>query len=126
MGANVGSQFSALFAPTLWEQQLAMFGRTVQYRQVSDLNTPLELQGVWKEGFADEAVSPGRYSILVVRNSDLPGGGPQKSDQVTNGSDVYTVVSVSADALGFSALTMKKSGALEEGGGRRRRTPWEP
>src|SRR5215831_3161245 len=111
--ASIPTNFAALFAPVLWEQQLAMFGRTVGYRQRVDLNTPLEVQGLWKEGAEGEPSSPGRYSILIVQNSSL-NGGPQKGDQVWDGSTSFDVQRVEADAVGFSRLTLREQGNLVE------------
>jgi hypothetical protein len=113
MAADSLSQFGQTFAPLLWQRELEMFGRTVGYRQRADLNTPLEIQGLWKEGAEGEPTSPGRYSILIVQNTSL-NGGPQKGDQVWDGSVSFDVQRVEADAVGFSRLTLREQGNLVE------------
>jgi hypothetical protein len=85
----------------LWPALIATFGREVDYWLDNDPTTAQPLVVIWVEGAADEQVSPGRYSHVKIRNSDLPRQ-PRKGDVVVKEGVEYDVVSVDAYATGCS------------------------
>ena len=88
-----------------------MFGRTVLYHQESlDPAQAVELDVIWKEGRAEEEVSPGRYSHILVQNADLDPG-PVEGDLVEDPlGTLFDVVSVEADPNGFSRCILQEQG----------------
>jgi hypothetical protein len=89
--------FLSLHIPMLWDSLVRVFGRTVDYWLDDDSSTSQPLLLIWKEGAADEQVSPGRYSHALVRNFDLPRP-PAKGDVVVKDGIEYDVVNVDAFA----------------------------
>ena len=89
--------FIGLYVPMLWESLVPVFGRTVDYWLDNDPLTSQPLVLIWKEGAADEQVSPGRYSHALIRNADLPRP-PLKGDVVVKDAIEYDVVNVDAYA----------------------------
>jgi hypothetical protein len=83
-----------------------MFGRTVDYWFDNDPATSQPLVLIWKEGAADEQVSPGRYSHATVNNADLPRQ-PLKGDAVVKDGIEYDVVNVSAYAYGCCTIKLQ-------------------
>jgi hypothetical protein len=104
MGA-LSSNFAQLFAPRLWQSQLAMFGVQVQY--ITGANPALTITVIWKEGDEEEEVSPGRYSVVWVQNSDL-GAGPLMGDLIINNGITYEMVLIGATAYGYSRCVMQE------------------
>ena len=104
------SQFAQLLVPLLWDQQFAMYGRTVLYHQESmDPEVALSLDVIWKEGRGEEEVSPGRYSHILNQNADLPGG-PMEGDLVEADGVLFDVVSIDADSVGYSRAILQEQG----------------
>lgn len=98
--------FISTFVPILWNREVAMFGRTVEYWLDNDPGTSQPLVLIWKEGAADEQVSPGRYSHALVRHSDLPRP-PAKGDVVVKDGIEYDVVNVDAYAYDISTVILQ-------------------
>lgn len=108
--ASTTSPFAQLYAPLLWNCEYALYGRVVTYYQESfDPALAVQLQVIWKEGRAEEEVSPGRYSHMLIQNSDLDPG-PIRGDIVETGSKLFDVVSVEADATGYSRAILREQG----------------
>jgi hypothetical protein len=84
-----------------------MFGRTdVDYWLDNDPLTSVPLVLIWKEGAADEQVSPGRYSHALIQNADLPRQ-PLKGDVVVKDGVEYDVVTVNAYAYGCCTVILQ-------------------
>lgn len=108
--ASQSTVFAQLYAPLLWEREFAMFGRTVLYHQESlDPDVAIELDVIWKEGRADEQLSPGRYSHILIQNGDLEAG-PMEGDIVEDAGRLFDVVTVEADPLGYSLAILEEQG----------------
>jgi hypothetical protein len=92
------NDFISTYVPGLWDALVRTFGRTdVDYWLANDPATAQPLVLIWKEGAADEQVSPGRYSHAVIRFADLPRQ-PLKGDVVVKDGIEYDVVTVNAYA----------------------------
>jgi len=89
--------FIDTYIPMSWVAHVAVFGREVEYWLDNDPATAQALVLIWKEGAADEQVSPGRYSHALIRNADLPRQ-PEKGDVVLKDGIEYDVVGVDAYA----------------------------
>jgi hypothetical protein len=108
--ASLPSQFAQLFAPLLWEQEVALFGRSVLYHQESiDPAQAVTITVIWKEGRSEEDVSPGRYSHILIQNADLQPG-PVPGDIVEAGGSLFDVKTVEADAVGYSRAVLQEQG----------------
>jgi hypothetical protein len=92
------NDFISNYVPSLWDALVRTFGRTdVDYWLANDPATTQPLVLIWKEGAADEQVSPGRYSHALIRYADLPRQ-PLKGDVVVKDGIEYDVVTVNAYA----------------------------
>jgi hypothetical protein len=94
----------------LWPALIAEFGRQVDYLPGGDAGQLVTITILWLEGQTDEEVSPGRYSHIKVRNSDLPVA-PSAGDQVQSGGSTFGVVRVFAAPYFFSRLVLQELGA---------------
>ena len=65
----------------LWNALIGEFGRTADYWPGNDPAQAVTITLIWKEGAEDETVSPGRYSHVLVQNSDLPSN-PKLGDAI--------------------------------------------
>jgi hypothetical protein len=102
-----------------WPAQVATFGRQVVYLPGGDSAQAQNIWVLWKDGASDEDVSPGRYSHMDIRNSDL-GAAPALGDMVQKDVALpgppgsmkqYQVVRINALAVGFSVLVLQEAGA---------------
>lgn len=100
------STFINTFVPILWAAEVAMFGREVEYWLDNDPSTSQSLVLIWKEGAADETVSPGRYSHALVKHADLPRP-PAKGDVVVKDGIEYDVANVDAYAYDCSTIILQ-------------------
>jgi hypothetical protein len=91
------NDFISTYVPGLWGALVIPFGRSVDYWLDNDPATAQPLVLIWKEGAADEQVSPGRYSHALIRYADLPRQ-PLKGDVVVKDGVEYDVVTVNAYA----------------------------
>lgn len=102
--------FNDHVAQFLWPAELAEFGSEVSYWPGGDFSNAVPLPAVWVDGSDDEDVSPGRYSRIKVRNSDLPID-PAEGDMVASvEGQQYDVVTVKALPYDFSELTLHETG----------------
>lgn len=116
--ADSPTNFAALHAPMLWDALLPEFGRTVQY--YSDVDPPITLTVIWREGVEDEPLSPGSYSNILVQVADLPRP-PSKRDMVESEAGMFMVWTAGASAYGYSRCTLK---AAPESEARKERHRW--
>jgi len=106
MGAPA-NPFIGIHAPMLWATMLTEFGTEVDYWPDHDAAGAVTIDVVWKEGAADEETSPGRYSNIWVRNSDIPQG-PRLGDGVSANGVTYNAVRIDATAYGFSRVVLQE------------------
>jgi len=90
----------------LWQAQLPVFGRVVEYWPDDDSSQALEITVIWVEGNEEEYVSPGRYWHMRVRHSDLLRP-PLKGDSEAKDDVQYGVVAVDDFGIGYSRLTLQ-------------------
>lgn len=105
MGAYI-NDFISVYVPTLWESEIAMFGRTVDYWLDNDPATSQSLVVIWIEGSEDEEMSPGRYSRAKIRNADLARQ-PLRGDVVVKDGIEYDVVRVDASAYQTCSIVLQ-------------------
>jgi hypothetical protein len=103
----IDSYLPAMF----WPAQIAVFGSEVTYLPQGDVLQAVVISVLWKDGASDEDVSPGRYSHMDVRNSDLPAP-PALRDTVQNNGTNYQVVRINALAVNFSVVVVQEAGVL--------------
>lgn len=94
-----------------WPAQIATFGQVVTYLCQNDVAQAVDIQVLWKDGASDEEVSPGRYSHIDVRNSDLPQP-PSLNDTVQKDGRTFLVVRINALAVNFSVAVLQEIGAV--------------
>jgi hypothetical protein len=105
-GGAFVNPFISGYVPALWDSLVMTFGRAVEYWLDNDPATSQPLVLIWKEGAADEEVSPGRYSHALIRNSDLPRP-PEKGDAVVKDGIEYDVVTVNAYAYNCCTVILQ-------------------
>lgn len=98
--------FLSSHVPILWTALVAEFGRDVDYWPDNDPAQAMTLTIIWKEGAEDETMSPGRYSHILIQNSDLPQD-PKPGDAVVNAGIEYDIVRVSAFATDYSQIVLQ-------------------
>ncbi|HEY1242181.1 MAG TPA: hypothetical protein VGF16_16570 [Bryobacteraceae bacterium] len=108
MASSPLTNFVAMYMPTLWAAEFAVFGCQVSY--APDAGASMMLDVLWKEGAEAEEVSPGRYSNITVRQSDFTdlGLSPDLGDVVTNNGVIYDVVRVDATKVGVFRLVLQE------------------
>src|SRR5262249_25638341 len=92
----------------LWPRLLQVFGGEVDYWPGRDELQAVTIEVIWKEGAEDEDISPGRYSNIWIRNSDLAEG-PKAGDAVSHNGQVFDVVRVQATSYGFSRAILQEN-----------------
>ena len=92
----------------LWSELIPEFGRVVSYLPDSDPVRAAPVELIWIEGVEDEAISPGRYSHVLVRNASLPAP-PTQRDCIENEGIVYEVVRVNAFAYAYARLILQEA-----------------
>lgn len=103
--------FISIHLPTLfWPAQIVVFGVQVDYLPQGDADAAVTISVLWKDGAADENVSPGRYSHIDLQNADLPAP-PALRDMVQKDGKAFEVVRIMALAVGFSIVVLKEMGA---------------
>jgi hypothetical protein len=116
--ADSPTNFAALHAPMLWAALLPEFGRTVQY--YSDVDPPIAITVIWREGVEGEPISPGSYSNILVQVADLPRP-PSTRDMVESEAGMFEVWTADASAYGYSRCVLKAQPASET---RKERERW--
>lgn len=106
MFAGYVNPFISSHVPILWNALIGEFGRTADYWLADDPAQSTTITLIWKEGAEDETMSPGRYSHVLVQNSDLPRD-PKLGDTVVNGGIEYDIVRVSAFATNYSQIVLQ-------------------
>jgi hypothetical protein len=103
--------FIGYVSDLLWPGLLGVFESTVDYLPNGDQAQLVTINVMWKEGASDEEVTPGRYSHIDVRHSDLPAP-PALGDQVQNGDRIFDVVRVDAAPYYFSRVVLQETGPV--------------
>lgn len=98
--------FISTHVPILWNALIGEFGRDVNYWPDNDPAQSVTITLIWKEGAEDETMSPGRYSHVLVQNSDLARD-PKLGDTVVNDGLEYDIVRVSAFAYDYSLIVLQ-------------------
>jgi hypothetical protein len=98
--------FISSHVPILWNALIGEFGRDVDYWIDNNPAQTITITIIWKEGSEDETSSPGRYSHVLVQNSDLPSE-PKLGDAVVNGGTEFDVVRVNAFAYNYSQIVLQ-------------------
>jgi hypothetical protein len=106
MFAGYVNPFISAHVPILWNALIGEFGRDVDYWIDNDSVQASTITVIWKEGAEDETMSPGRYSHMLVANSDLPRE-PKLGDAVVNDGIEYDIVRVSAFAYNYSQIVLQ-------------------
>jgi hypothetical protein len=106
MFAGYINPFISTHIPILWNALVREFGRTVDYWIDNDPGQAIPITVIWKEGSEDETSSPGRYSHVLIANSDLPRD-PKLGDAVVNDGIEYDIVRVSAFAYNYSQIVLQ-------------------
>jgi hypothetical protein len=106
MFAGYTNPFISTHVPILWNALIGEFGRDVDYWIDNDPAQASTITVIWKEGAEDETMSPGRYSHMLVANSDLPRE-PKLGDAAVNDSVEYDIVRVSAFAYNYSQIVLQ-------------------
>ena len=104
--AGYVNPFISVYVPRAWRDQIAGFGRDVDYWIANDTGQAGTITVIWTEGQEDEPVSPGRYSHIKVQNADLPRN-PKLGDAVVNDGVEYDVVRVGAFANNYSQIVLQ-------------------
>jgi hypothetical protein len=106
------SRFTSTYVPMGWMAgQLPMFGSTADYWIDGNQAQAITIGLVWKDGAADEEISPGRYSHALVRNADLPRA-PKSGDAVARDGVKYDVVRVFAYEYRFCTIVLQEAGDI--------------
>jgi hypothetical protein len=112
MSSTPTNPFIDDYLPNLfWPAQIATFGSQVAYLPGGDSAAQVNLAVLWVDGASDEDISPGRYSHIKVKNSDLAQP-PALGDIVQTAQARFQVVVVSALTIGFSILVLQEAGAV--------------
>jgi hypothetical protein len=106
MFAGYVNPFISSHVPILWNALIGEFGRDIDYWPDDDSAQAVTITIIWKEGAEDETMSPGRYSHILVQNSDLPRD-PKPGDTVVNAGIEYDIVRVSAFATDYSLIVLQ-------------------
>jgi hypothetical protein len=98
--------FISTHVPILWNALVREFGRDVDYWIDNDPAQAVTITLIWKDGAEDETMSPGRYSHVLVANSDLPRD-PKLGDAIVNADVQYDIVRISAFAYNYSQIVLQ-------------------
>jgi hypothetical protein len=97
--------FIGVHVPILWGALIAEFGTEVDYWPEGNDSNAVPVELVWMDGVAGEAVSPGRYSSVLVKHSDLPAV-PQLADAISKDGAVFDIVRIDAYPYECSRLVL--------------------
>jgi len=106
--APMSSPFIDRYVPMLWQTEIAIFGSSADYWVDGSQAQSVTLTLIWKDGAADEEVSPGRYSHALIRNLDLPRV-PKKGDVITKDGAYYDVVMVYAYTYEICTVVLQET-----------------
>ena len=91
-------------ASRMHDSRLRVFGRDVTY--TPQLGAPFVVRGILQTGVQPEAVAPGVYALLFVKQSSFSPA-PEPGDEITVDDSIYKIVRKEDDGVGGLRLLLR-------------------